>query len=79
MKKFRKKPAVSAIQLTEKNIRACYGLVNNTTVKLLTNMDHGKWEDFEKLVIKNGLTIPTSEDGEDNKVPIHGWIIPLRS
>jgi|LULY01.1.fsa_nt_gb hypothetical protein len=68
MEKFRKKPVViDAIQLTEKNIKQCYELVNNEKVNLLGSMNIIQWENYEKNVIKNGLDVPTLEDGEDRR------------
>lgn len=68
MKKYIKKPIeIEAIKLTEKNIKKCYELVNNTKIELISSIENDKWEDYEKFVIKNGLTIPTLEDGKDKR------------
>jgi len=68
VEKFRKKPVViDAIQLTEKNIKQCYELVNNEKVNLLGSMNIIQWENYEKNVIKNGLDVPTLEDGVDRR------------
>lgn len=78
--KFRKKPVViDAIQLTKENIKEVYELVYKE--KVLTNsyqsLDY--WETYTNLVIRNGMEIPTLEDGNDNQVKhiasIGDWII----
>lgn len=68
MVKFRKKPVViEAIQLTEKNILECYTLVHGKAPDLSLDIAHDKWEQYEESVIKNGLNVPTLEDGKDNR------------
>ena len=65
MKKFRKKPVViEAIQLTEKNIKECYEIVNRTKVDLSLRITGDKWDVYERIVIDKGLDVPTLEDGE---------------
>tara|TARA_R110002050_G_scaffold59870_3_gene133328 strand:- start:586 stop:897 length:312 start_codon:yes stop_codon:yes gene_type:complete len=69
MVKFRKKPVViEAIQLTESNIKECYEIVNKTKVDLSLPIASDKWDDYEKIVIDNGLDVPTLEDGKDKRV-----------
>jgi len=80
MKKFRKKPiVVEAIQLTEKNIKKCYELVNNTKIDLPSPIASDRWYDYESIVIKEGLDVPTLEDGKDKRAKhvasIGDWII----
>ena len=68
MKKFRKKPVViEAIQLTKENIKEVYELVNNELVDLASSMYVNKWAEYCDIVERDGLTIPTLEDGNDKR------------
>ena len=80
MKKFRKKQIViEAIQLTKQNIKEVYELVHNKEVDLASSMHLEKWDEYCELVEIHGMTIPTLEDGEDNRArhvaTIGDWII----
>ena len=66
--KYRKKPVViDAIQLKASNIGIVYEIVygNKPDLRLSTAQD--KWYDYCQSVIKNGLDIPTHEDGDDKR------------
>lgn len=80
MEKFRKKPVViEAIQLTESNIRDVYEIVYDQVVETPTRLDQEKWEHYRHIVIKDGMNIPTLEDGADGRAKhvasIGDWII----
>ena len=80
MEKFRKKPVViEAIQLTRDNIKEVYELVNNEYVDLASSMYVKKWEEYCEIVERDGMTIPTLEDGHDKRAKhvanIGDWII----
>ena len=80
IQKFRKKPVViEAIQLTRQNIKQVYELVNNEEVDLANSMYVNKWEEYCDIVERDGLTIPTLEDGNDKRAKhvanIGDWII----
>lgn len=67
--KFKKKPIIVEVtQLTKTNIKECYELVNNTKVDLSLSTVSDKWHDYEKIVIEDGLNVPTLEDGGDKRV-----------
>lgn len=70
MEKYRKKPVViNAIQLTENNIEEVYKIVHKTNEMLL----------HPSYIIRNGMDIPTLEDGNDGRAKhvasIGDWII----
>jgi hypothetical protein len=67
MKKATKKPIeIGYIILTKENIKEVYELVNNEIV--IEDKPYGnRWDDFVRVVISNGLNIPTLEDGKDKR------------
>lgn len=79
MDKYVKKPVViEAIQLTRDNIREVYSLVHEEPITE-SAMAQDKWYDYCDIVCKEGMTIPTLEDGKDNRAKhvadIGDWII----
>lgn len=78
--KFRKKPVViDAIQLTTKNIREVYELVHKEKVSANSYQLLEYWETYTNIVIRDGMHIPTLEDGNESQVKhiasIGDWII----
>lgn len=78
--KYRKKPVViEAIQLTNKNIKEVYELVNNEEVDLASSMHVNKWDEFCEIAERYGLIISTLEGGKDKAVKhvvnIGDWVI----
>lgn len=68
IKNYRKKPVViRAMQLTEKNIKKAYEFVHGGKVLGKSNIDIWNWEHYESYVFKNGMDIPTLEDGADGR------------
>lgn len=77
---FRKKPVViEAKQLTIQSIKAIYEWVYSTKVITPCNISQDRWFDYEDIVIREGMTIPTLEDGADGRAKhvasIGDWII----
>ena len=66
--KYRKKPVViEAIQLTSKNIKEVYEFVHSSRLLLKSDVENGKWDDYEAIVSLLGMDIPTLEDGIDGR------------
>ena len=66
--KYRKKPVViDAIQLKASNIDIVYGFVYGNKPDLRSSIAQDNWYDYCQSVIKNGLDIPTLEDGGDKR------------
>jgi len=61
MTKFRKKPVViDAMLLTEKTIRDVYSFIFNEP-DLSSIQASDQWEEYERIVLRNGLKIKTLE------------------
>ena len=80
MTKFRKRPVViDAIQLTENTIRDAYEFMHGPLLQKQTYQFHDRWSEYEKDVLKNGMTVWTLEDGPDKRAKhvamIDDWII----
>lgn len=78
MKKYRKKPVeIEAIQLTENNILECIEFINGTKVINLCNrIFSDKFEDYEEIILKEGLRLKTLEsDNETQIVSMGDYII----
>ena len=68
MAKFRKKPVViEAIQLRENNIFEVYSQVF-TRPDLSHRIASDKWDDFERIVKRDGLELKTPESGEGTQI-----------
>ena len=66
--KYRKKPVVvDAIQLKASNINIVYEFVYGNMPDLRLSIAQDKWYDYCQSVLKNGLDIPTLEDGDDKR------------
>ena len=66
--KYKKKPVViEAIKLTEKSIKEVYEFVHGYKVELKNLIEFDYWELYEKTVVKEGMNIPTLEDGFDKR------------
>ena len=66
---YRKKPVViEARQLTRSTIGEIYSWVHGKDINLNCNMALDKWDDYVNLVCRDGMDIPTLEDGEDGRV-----------
>ena len=66
--KYRKKPVViDAIQLKVGNIDSVYEFVYGNKPDLRLSIAQDRWYDYCRSVIKNGLDIPTLEDGDDKR------------
>lgn len=78
VQQFRKKPVViEAIQFTERSVMQMYKFINGeNSVVIKNDIDAGKWEDYERSIIKNGYSFKTLEsDGETQKAILGDWII----
>jgi hypothetical protein len=78
--KYRKKPIViDAMQLTDTSIRACYEWVHGKIQPLTSWQAADRWLGYEGIVKRDGLEIPTLEDGADGRAKhvasIGDWII----
>lgn len=68
MSMYRKKPVViEARQLLQGNIKEVYEWVHSTEVSVSNAVSEGKWDDYCDLVIRDGMTIFTLEDGIDKR------------
>ena len=68
LNKYRKKPVViDAIQLKASNINIVYEFVYGNKPDLRLSIAQDKWYDYCQSVLKNGLDIPTLEDGDDKR------------
>ena len=69
MKKFRKKPViVEAIRLTEKNILEVYTEVFGKPNKDSCRMAEDRWDDYEMIVVRDGMKLKTPESGEGTQI-----------
>lgn len=68
MKKYQKKPViVDAIQLTKKNIFEVYTEVFSTP-QLTCKMAEQRWDEYEYIVIDQGMALKTPESGEGTQI-----------
>lgn len=68
MQKFRKKPVeVEAIKLTEKNILEVYTEVFGKP-DLSHTIASDKWDDYERIVVCDGMKLKTPESGEGTQI-----------
>ena len=77
--KFRKKPVViEAMQLTEHNVKVIYEWVFGK-IYLDQSRQREKWNEYVAIVRKNGMNIPTLEDGLDKRAKhvasLGDWVI----
>ena len=69
--KYKKKPVViEAVKLTEKSIKEVYEFVHSYRVELNNLIESDYWELYEKTVVKDGMNIPTLEDGFDKRAKL---------
>lgn len=65
--RYRKKPIeIEAIQLTPNNIKEIYEWIHGP-VTTLNSLSQDRWDDYCNIVQKDGLNIPTLEDGSDGR------------
>lgn len=76
MPKFRKKPiVVEAIQWTGENLFEIYEFMYNKP-DLSHSIASEKWEEYERIIVEEGLRISTLKSGDGTqKGDIDDWII----
>jgi hypothetical protein len=68
MQKAQKKPIViEFIQLTENNILEVYSEINGKP-NLELNIASDKWDEYEKIVLRDGLKLKTPESGGETQI-----------
>ena len=78
--KYSKKPVIiDAIQLTYDNIKEIYEFIHNEKIDFSQITTERYFDDYINIVRRNGMDIPTLEDGDDKRAKhvasIGDWIV----